>query len=435
MSRAVLGGACMSLQPLLLSAVALPATAYVIRTLGPTQYGQWAMAVTLVAVTMFLSNLGLRGAFVRAVAQDPASAAGRLAEQIGLRVVLCALAASAALSACWLLGYSRTVLLCTAVTVVWMVVNTVATTLADVLQAFHNLVTVAAVNTIAGLLLTGASVVAAYSGAGPVGVAASYLLGAFTSAALLVWIVHRRHFPVRVCWNVRRSSRLLWDARFFGVQLMVTSASNHAEGLLIPRLAGPTAFGFFSAGNLLAERLHAIPDGAGSAAYAAMADGNRRSGRDAFGVFVRCALLVLLACVGASVCVSLVAGPVARLLFPGRAEVCEQVMRLTIWSLPLVGVASIFGHALNALGRDAAQARATLAAAVIHLPLAGLLVWRFGITGACWSIILRWAVLLVILIPSLVRLFRPILAERPAPPPTETPPADGSDAPAAVAIG
>src|SRR5689334_1518208 len=59
MSKAVLGGACMSLQPLLLSAVALPATAYVIRTLGPTQYGQWAMAVTLVYVTMFLSNLGL----------------------------------------------------------------------------------------------------------------------------------------------------------------------------------------------------------------------------------------------------------------------------------------------------------------------------------------------------------------------------------------
>src|SRR5687767_4669861 len=166
MSKAVLGGACMSLQPLLLSAIALPATAYVIRTLGPTDYGQWVMGVTLVAVTMFLSNLGLRGAFVRAVARDPASGARLLAEQLGLRIVLCVPAAVTALTACWLLGYSRTVFVCTAVTVACMILNTVATTVADLLQALHRLATVAAVNTVGSLLLTGISVAAAYSGAG-----------------------------------------------------------------------------------------------------------------------------------------------------------------------------------------------------------------------------------------------------------------------------
>lgn len=404
----------MSLQPLLLSAVALPATAYVIRTLGPAQYGQWAIAVTLVAATMFLSNLGLRGAFVRAVAHDPGSAPGRLAEQIGLRVVLCILAASAALTACWLLGYSRTVLLCTAVTVVWMVVNTVSTTFGDLLQAFHRLATVAVVNTIAGLLLTGASVAAAFSGGGPVAVAASYLLGAFTSASLLFLVIRRQHFPVRVNWDVRRSARLLWDARHFGVQLLVTSASNHAEGLMIPRLAGPTAFGFYSAGYLLPDRLHAIPDGAGSAAYAAMVDANRRSGRSALWVFTRCTLLVQLACIGASVAVYLVAGQVSQFLFPGRAELCERVMRITIWSLPLVGAATMFGHALNALGRDAAQARGTLAASLCHLPIAAVLVWRFGVIGACWSVVLRWAILVVILAPGLVRTFRHVLRPSPA---------------------
>src|SRR5688500_13167142 len=79
------GAVCTSLQPILLSAIALPATAYVIRRLGPTQYGQWAVATTLVTVVTFLTNLGLRGAFVRSVAREPEAAARLFAEQLGLR--------------------------------------------------------------------------------------------------------------------------------------------------------------------------------------------------------------------------------------------------------------------------------------------------------------------------------------------------------------
>ncbi len=118
LKHAYLGGALLSLQPLLLSAIALPATAYVIRTLGPTQYGQWVMALTLVMLTMLLCNLGLRGTFVRAVVRQPEAAARLLAEQLGLRLALCVPAGLIALAACVALGYSRIVLLCTAVTVV-----------------------------------------------------------------------------------------------------------------------------------------------------------------------------------------------------------------------------------------------------------------------------------------------------------------------------
>src|SRR5688500_4732224 len=140
--RAFLGAACISFQPVLLSAMMLPVTAYVIRGLGPTAYGQWAMATTLVAVVSFLTNLGLRGAFIRAIARDPGSAPVALAEQIGVRVVLSLGAASLALLVCMLLGYSRTVALFTAITALGLMLTTVSGTASDLLQALQRLPTV-----------------------------------------------------------------------------------------------------------------------------------------------------------------------------------------------------------------------------------------------------------------------------------------------------
>ena len=411
MRKAYFGAACISLQPVLLSAIALPATAYVIRTLGPTEYGQWAMATTLVAVTVFLGNLGLRGTFVRAVSRQPEEAPRLLADQLGVRIALSLLAAGVAIVACLLLRYPPIVLSCVTIAAGAMVLTTVATVASDMLQAVHRLYMVAAANMVGGLVLTGASVVAAYWHTGPAGIAASYLLGPAVIGALTLWVVHRQHFPVRMRLDFRRAVRQLRDARHFAAQLLVSSASSNAEALMIPRLVGATSFGFFSAGTLLATRLATIPDGFGNAAYPAMSAAYRHGRPAALRVFGRFMVLTLVLCVAAAAAVTLVAGPVARLLFPGRAEVCEQVMRVTIWSLPLAGVMCIMGHALNALNKDAVQARASLVGAVCHLLVAAALVWRFGLVGACWSVVLRFVVQIAILTPAVVRAFRPALAE------------------------
>jgi O-antigen/teichoic acid export membrane protein len=259
-------------------------------------------------------------------------------------------------------------------------------------------------------VLTASSVLAVYGGAGPVGVAASYIAGPVTSAALLFWVVRRHHFPVRLAWDVRRSRALLWEARYIAAQQLVWSASQHAESLMIPRMVGPTPFGFFSAGALLANRLTAIPEGLSSAAYPAMVGAYRHGVRPALLVFAKFLALVLLTAVPAAAVVSFLARPIAELLFPGRAELCYQVMRITIWLLPAMGVHFIVGYLLNALDRDAAQARLSLAASAFNLAMTATLVWNFGIIGACWSMVLRYVTHLAVQVPYAVWALRPLLA-------------------------
>lgn len=434
MRGALLGGACLSLQPLLLSALMLPVTAYVVRGLGPTAYGQWATATAIVAVVTFVANLGLRGAFVRSVARSPASAEAAFAEQMGARTGLSLVAAALAVGLSVALRHPPVVVLCTGVSAAGLLLMTVSTTAADTLQALQRLPTVAGANVAAGLSLSLASVVAVRSGAGPVAVAASYLVGSAVSSALLLAVIRRRHFRPRVRWDARRCGSLLRAARFLGAQQFVFSVANNAEALIIPGLVGPTVFGFFSAGALLANRLTAIPEGLCSAAYPAMVDARRAGTRAVVAVFLRFLAVDVLACAAAALAVGFLAPAVAGLLFPGQSEVCERVMRVTIWLLPALGVHSAVGYLFNALDMDAEQARASFAGAVASLGLTCLLVWRFGIVGASWSMVLRYVVHLVAQAPYVVRIVRSVARpSRPTAP--AAPPAAATAAPGVVGAG
>ncbi len=396
----------MSLLPLLVSAVALPATAFVIRSLGPTQYGQWATSLALVMLAMLFCNLGLRGTFVRDAVRRPEFAGTLLAEQLGLRLSLCLPAGIAAVATCLALSYPPLVVTCTAIAVLWMTLTVVSTTAADLLQAKNRLASVAAVNAVYGLLLTAISALVATLGAGPVGIACSHVVAAGASATMMLRLVAKEGVTIGASVQYKRALEMLWAGRHFGAQLLLNNAANQVEHLLVPRLLGTTSFGYFAAGALLSTRLQALPDGAATAAFSAVADLDRREGRRAAS---RTCLKFLLGTVTVCVCTSagitFLVRPISEVIFPGSGELCAQVMMVTIWALPLAALVSILGSTLNALGWDAAQARVSLVASGCHLVLAAVLIWRFGIVGASWSVVAQEAIWLMLLAPSVMSAF------------------------------
>src|SRR2546430_10844863 len=90
--RGIVAAACLSLQPLLLNVISLPALAYIIYKLGKENYGQWMIATGIVGAVSILCALGLRGRFIRLVAQEPESAPEAFAEVLGTRITLTFLA-------------------------------------------------------------------------------------------------------------------------------------------------------------------------------------------------------------------------------------------------------------------------------------------------------------------------------------------------------
>lgn len=407
------GTLCLIGQPLLLNVIGIPATAYIIRTLGPMAYGQWAVATTLIATVMFLTNVGLRMHFVREVARRPETAGEALAEQLGLRLLLSLLAASLAILGAAAMRYPTLVIQCTAVAALGLLLTSIGSTAADLLQSLGRLPSMAGVNLAGGLALTAASVAVIAGGGGPLQLSWAYVVGPGVSAALALLVVHRGCCPVRVRFGLRRFAALLWQSRLLASQLGVTTLASQAEALLVPKLVGISAYGFYSAGWLLSSRLGIIPDAVVTGFYPAIARAHGESVAAAAREVARAAMIILALCVSAALAAFLLAGPIAHLLFREQAELCRQVIRITAWWLPLQGLGGMMGYALNAAHRESDETRLAIQSNLVSLCLSVVLISTFGVVGAAWATVARGAVAAAMRFPCLLRTYPPVLAEMP----------------------
>src|SRR3954454_15534593 len=190
--KTLTGAAYITGQTLVLNAISLPATAYVIRGLGGFRYGQWAVASAVVATTAVITNPGLRDIFLRAAARNPELAAERLAEQIGARGLLALVAGIAALGLCLALRYPPTIVACVAVGALSLLIAVTASSAGGLLIALERLGTLVPLHLTPGVVSTAASVVAVATGTGPIGLTVAYTAAPGTSLVLLLIALRRQ---------------------------------------------------------------------------------------------------------------------------------------------------------------------------------------------------------------------------------------------------
>ena len=400
--KSLIGASFMIVQPLLLNAISLPVTAYIISTLGASDYGHWAVALTLMTTSSVLTNLGLRSYFVRAIAQQPKMAQQAFSEQLALRALLAVVAGLTAIGASYALDYPTLVHQCTAVLAVGAIFTSAANVVSDLLQANEQLPSLATINFISGLLPTAASVVVMWFRMGPMGLSFAYLVGPLVTGVLSVMLVHRRYFPVRAVWSPPRFWLLLKQSRVLALQYVVGTLGNHAENLLVPKLVGLAPYGYFAAGTLLPRRMEVIPDGLNTAFYPVMARTYAQSTHQATTTVKRLGLFQAAACVPPAILVFMLADPIARLLFAESHEMCQAVIQITIWWVPLVGLEHAMGYAINAAGREKAEARIGITTTLLALALSVTMINFYGLIGACLALVGRPAIGLLLRIPTFI---------------------------------
>lgn len=398
----VLGAGYLAVLPLVLNAVSLFTTAYIIQRLGPHQYGQWAVAASLTASSAFLSNLGLRPVFVRRLAENPARAADLLGEQLGARLMLGGLAAMVAIGAAAALQYGRPVVVCTAIAGVGLTLSVVWTALGDVLQAAGLFGRLAVAQFVSGLVLTVASVSAVSLGAGPIGVAGAYGIGPVVTLVLLAWVVRRHGIAIRPLWSLKGAWTLLNESRHLGFQQFIVTMRDRADELLVPKLVGIAQFGYFSAGVMPADRAAMVPDGIATSFYPAIASA-RGEDRDAAARTMM--LLTVAATIPVAVGLAVCAPIIAAVLFPNDASFCRMVMQISAASIPIAGCARCLTAGLQAAGRDAAAARAGVLATVVGAAVSLMLISHWGLIGAAVSWVTRSVIQTVLLVPPFARAF------------------------------
>jgi O-antigen/teichoic acid export membrane protein len=406
-SKRVIDAAHLTLQPLLLNAISVFALAYIVRCLGPEAFGQWAIGTTLNGAVLFLVSMGVRPLFVRSLTEEPLRAPDLLAEQLGLRTALGVLAAAVATATAVALGYPKVVVLSTLLAGVSTVLIAAWTTFADYLQAFQRVRVSATIATAAGLVLTAVSVVVAWAGGGAVALAASYISGPLVSAAGLGYVIRSLGSPVRLDWNTSAARRLLKEGRPLAVQLCLNSLRDRGEQLLVPKIVGIQAFGFFAAGMMPTDRLEAVPDSLNTTYFTGIArsQGVQGSHGRATPEVRQLLVISLAACLAASLVMTSIAPLVARILFREGGGSAEFVMRVTIWSLPFASLAASMTCVLQATGHHKTAARAGILSTLVGSGTSLTLIALIGLPGAAWGVVVRQAIAAAVVAGPFARVF------------------------------
>lgn len=408
-----LGGMFMATQFLALNAVGLFATAYIIRRLGALQYGQWATAAALASASLLITSVGLRTLFVRDLARRPDCAGELLAAQLALRIVLGGVAAACALAGAVALGYPPVVIACTAVGCVWILLSVISSTFGDVLQSREQFASYSAIALASGMAVTATAVIAVALGFGPVGLSLAYLSAPAVSA-ILYWRTVRNHVRVSVRWDVAAARALLRDARLTAANQIASALRDRAEQLLVPRLAGLEAFGLFSAGAMIGDRLANVPDAVCTAFYPRItraAPDISRSGMES--LVTRMLTMGLAASMPAAVFGTYLAHSISGVLVPSDPQTCRRIIQITVWAVPLTALSLGMSFALQAAGRHDDVARVGLLATAMSAVGSAALIAGFGITGASCAVLARPATVLVTLLPSFRRTFPGVLRSVP----------------------
>jgi O-antigen/teichoic acid export membrane protein len=400
-------------QFLALNAVGLFATAYIIRRLGALQYGQWATAAALASASLLITSVGLRALFVGDLARRPECARELLAAQLALRIVLGGVAAACALASAVVLGYPAVVIACTAVGCLWILLSVISSTFGDVLQSREQFASYSAIALASGMAVTATAVVAVALGSGPVGLSVAYLSAPAVSA-ILYWRSVRKHVGVSLRWDVAVARALLRDARLTGANQIASALRDRAEQLLVPRLAGLEAFGLFSAGAMIGDRLGNVPDAVCTAFYPRISRAAPDIGRSGMDLLVSRMLTIgLAASMPAAVFGTYLAHGISGVLLPGDPQTCRRIIQITVWAVPLAALSLGMSFALQAAGRHDEVARLGLRATAISAAGSAALIAGFGITGASCAVLARPATVLVTLLPSFRRTFPGVLRSVP----------------------
>ncbi|MGD9524800.1 MAG: hypothetical protein AB7P61_15520 [Gemmatimonadales bacterium] len=391
----IAGATWLSGTPLVVNAISLLANLVIIPGLGQDGWGAWSTAVGLSGATTFLTGIGLRPLFIRALARaaGPAERERLVGAQLALRLMFAVGAGAIAILIGLLLGYSATIMTCVAIAATGIIPAVVWTTFSDVLNAEEAFRASALATLVSGLVLTGATVVVVLAGLGPVGVAGAYFIGPLLTALQLGVAMRRRGLPVRPHWDRAEMRRLVREARLTaagdGIGVLVT----RMRDVYIPALLSPPVYGLFVTGHLVVSRLNIVGDALITAYAPGLARDHEvlRTGRPSWASATVMRLLMLsgiILAVGSLAVAAWFTGLIYREADEAAARhAALVVMAITSLSLPLVTLQMGWRQLLIAVDEHDLAARCAGTAALVGGAATFGLTLLDGVRGAAFGVV------------------------------------------------
>lgn len=364
-------------------------TLYLVRALGPSGYGVFALAISIGGIVLLPSDFGIStsaGRFVAEHRDDRQSVAQVVSDALKLKLVVSTSVCAALFVLAGVIAGAYGI-----PSLTWPIRGVAIAIFGQSLLLLLGGTFVALGRTSTYLLLVftesaieaTASIALVVLGAGAAGAAFGRATGYIVGSTFALFVIARRIGPraLNLRWSKRGHTRQI--AGYATAVLLIDSSFtvfNEVDILLIGALLTSTKVGFFSAPMRLVTFLYypsyALAVGAAPRVAAA---GGKRLSNETYHAVMRAGILLQA---GIAAAVVVWATPIVHLLLDARFAPSADVLRLLGPLVFLTGIGALTSMSVNYLGEARRRVPIAIGTAVVNAGIDLLLLPRIGVIGA-----------------------------------------------------
>ncbi len=394
---------------------------FMLRWLGPSDYGGYAFAVVLIGYFATVTDFGLGTLITREVARDRTLAGRYLTNAVVARLALCLVLAPVLVAVAggyhlWF-GLQADAALTALLFMLSLAPGGVAGAISAVFSAHERMEYQAGMTIVTTVLRALLGLVALVAGWGVIGLGAvSVLANLFNLAAFWV-LLHRS--GLRLAWAVDLTAirTMLAASTPLLVNALLNSIFFRIDVLVLQAMRGPDDVAYYSTAYKFIDGLLLVSSFFTLAFFPVMSQYAREAPERLLATYRQALKALLVLGLPIAVGVTAIAEPLIRGFFGEAFAPAARALQLLVWFLPFSYVNGLTQYVLIAVDRQRYLTRAFLAAALFNLAGNLLLVPAFGTDGAAaMTVLSEW----VLLVPFMVGVARhvghvglPALALRP----------------------
>lgn len=366
---------------------------YLARAFSVTQYGEYNLITSFIAIFSFLPDFGVGIIVIREIAADRKNSASYLGSSFILNGILATVTFLAVIFVAFVSGFSEQLIpliLISGITLVVSTIRSVAIFYFDGVEKMHYS---AALNTINTILLIGCAVLGSALGFGLYGVFVGMLVGTVISL-IISWTCLLRFIRPTFLYDSKTIFYYLRQGAPLGIAALAALIYTHVDVLVLSKMLGDRAVGIYSAATPFTFgliQLLSVPFVV--AIFPALTRIEKESPTRFRRGFYKSLGVIALWSIPAAILGSILAPVVIPLIFGQKYAQAIPILQILIFSVPFMAFSALLYKVLIIFKKQMWYLVVSVCGAGVDILLNILLIPLFHIYGAVYASILTQIIL------------------------------------------
>ena len=359
------------------------------RHFGPATYGQWAFALSFVALFAVLSDFGFSTLTIREIARDKSKTVQYIDNVIVMKLILGLITLGLIALVIYFLGKKPEVVKLVYFLGIYAVINTFTTFFQSIFRANEKMQYETVCRVVESLSLLGLVAFFILNKGSILTISYAYLGAALIGTVFSLGVIWRYFSRFFLKIDIKICKEILSEAWPFALTFIAISIYSYIDSVIIGVMKSNEEVGWYNAAYKLVLSIPIFTSYlVTNSTYPIMARLFKVSLKKLSDLLQLLNKLLLAITIPISVVGMLLASPLIKFFYGPNYKPGILVLQILIWSTIFISLSSIYGSALNACDRQKKSLIGVGSGAVISILLNLILIPKFSLYGAAMAVII-----------------------------------------------